>query len=240
MNKTIWMYWEDPKHGVKPPYIDLCMETIERNKGDYKIVIVTPNNVRDFLPDITPRVFKIKKIAHRADYIRGHLLLKYGGVWLDSDVILLKTLNLDDCFKDHDFVGYGKDIGEPSINFFGAKAGCPLVEKWVSGMDKKMKSFIPKYKFKWTELGYSILWTYSKSYDYYHIDYNLIAPVAWQDWELFFDNKTKLNNIITNKTISMMLFNKNMFQKLERISKKEILSADNLLGEVFRYALKEV
>ena len=237
MNNTIWMYWEDAPGKRKPDYLKLCFETIVKNKGNNEIIVVTPENVKDFLPDISPRIFKIRKIAHRADYIRGRLLHKYGGIWLDSDVIILKPLDLSAYLVENDFVGYGKDEGEPSINFFAAKANSPLLKSWVDGMDKKLLGLFPKYKLKWTEIGYNILWPYSRDYQYSHIKYELIAPIGWQDWEKYFDTKLKLRDLISEETIAMMLFNKNMFDRLENMNREEIMNSQTLLGEAFRYAL---
>lgn len=91
----LWTYWETPKNGSRPPYLDLCEETWHRHCGDdFKIVKVTPETVQDYVPDLIPEWRQIPVLAHKADYLRAVLVQRFGGIWLDSDIIVLKNLKV--------------------------------------------------------------------------------------------------------------------------------------------------
>lgn len=77
------------------------------------------------------RAYKLKLWAFVSDYVRLYALNKYGGIYLDTDVQLLK--NFDD-FLDNKFftsiegdILYGKNIPEPAI--MGGEASHPLFKE---------------------------------------------------------------------------------------------------------------
>ena len=96
-NKTIWTYWEDKPGSMPPPHISLCRDILTYQCKKCTIQLVTPENVKIFLPELNPDVWKISMIdpkknpiAVRCAFIRAFLLEKYGGLYVDSDCIALK------------------------------------------------------------------------------------------------------------------------------------------------------
>ena len=89
--KKIWMYWENKKGYKKPAYLDLALETIKKNSGDYELVLLDEKSVESYIT-LSPFVKRISAIVQRSDIIRFNLLNKYGGIWLDSDMILLRDI----------------------------------------------------------------------------------------------------------------------------------------------------
>lgn len=89
-NKTVWVLWwqgiDDAPHIVR-----VCYDSLLRNLKDWEIVLLTENNYRDYvtLPDniIEKKDKGIISLAHFADIIRLELLVKYGGLWVDSTVL---------------------------------------------------------------------------------------------------------------------------------------------------------
>lgn len=96
---------------------------MERKAVGYTLKVVTSDNLRDYLPDLPDRVFRIAlqprrkwqkyfsrrarraaAIALRADYIRAFLLERYGGLYVDSDAIVLE--DLAPYFEDMERVGF--------------------------------------------------------------------------------------------------------------------------------------
>ncbi|MDZ7860062.1 MAG: capsular polysaccharide synthesis protein [Candidatus Krumholzibacteriota bacterium] len=138
MNKTIWMYWENNKGSEKPAYLDLCLETIIKHSPDYKIIVLNEKTVYEYLPNLRRDLDKLEEIAQKADYIRAKIIYKYGGIWLDSDVILLKKINIEQYLEKYEYVGYGIEYGKPSIGFFGAVKYCSVLKEWIELMDMKL------------------------------------------------------------------------------------------------------
>jgi hypothetical protein len=244
MNRTIWMYWEDRKGAHKPAYLDLCLDTVRRHSPSYDVVVLDRETVLERLPGLREDVFRTREIAHRADYIRARIVYEYGGIWLDSDIILLKEIEVERALEKHDFAGCGIEYGKPSIWFFAANKGAPVLGRWIELMDEVLDrkrrsplSFFRPYRLGWVELGYDILWGLFEGYDYHHFDFKRFAPVRWDDWETFFSTGVDAAAITDDDTIAVMLYNKFMFDPLKSASREEILASDTLLGKLFRQSL---
>ena len=125
MNKTIWMYWESKEGIIKPAYLELCLETIIKHSPSYKVIVLNEKTVYDYLPNLRNDLNKIEEIAHRADYIRANVIYEYGGIWLDSDVILLKEINIEPYLDKYEYVGSSIEYGKPSKYLFQGSAISP-------------------------------------------------------------------------------------------------------------------
>ena len=91
--KTVWMYWENPPGGSKPAYLDLCLETIQKHLGSFELKLLDERSVTDYIA--LPKTIRHPALPldRKADYIRYALLYKYGGVWFDCDLILLRDVD---------------------------------------------------------------------------------------------------------------------------------------------------
>ena len=84
----------------------MCYKTIKQN-SNVRVICVNEKNIHKYLPNIRSDINTLK-ILQKADYIRIALLQKYGGMWLDSDIIVYKSLKpLFEHLKHYDFVGFG-------------------------------------------------------------------------------------------------------------------------------------
>jgi hypothetical protein len=107
----IWCYWETIEGRHKPAYIDLCYDSIVHNcKNCFEIHRLDEKSIRKYLPELNPADLDHLSIPHKADYYRYALLEKYGGIWIDADIIVSKCL----CplYKklmesSHDYMGFG-------------------------------------------------------------------------------------------------------------------------------------
>ncbi len=245
MNRTIWMYWENRKGVPRPAYLDLCLETIRRHSPSYDLVVLDERSVRDRLPGLREDIFRTREIAHRADYIRAQIVHEYGGIWLDSDIVLLREIDVEGALAAHDFAGCGIEYGKPSIWFFAANKGATVLERWIEGMDEVLDRkkrnpvhVIRSYRFKWAGLGYDILWKLLDGYDYHHYGFERFAPIRWDEWEKFFRKDIETREVVDEATIAVMLYNKFMFEPLRHVKREELLASDTLLGKLFRLSLQ--
>ncbi len=239
--KNIFLYW-DNKPGVKTPeYISMCQETIEKNKGDgIKLNIVNKNNITDYLDDLPVNLFKLKEIAHVADYVRIALLVRYGGIWLDSDCILLKSLNpIFEKLKQYEYVGYSwKDL-QPSLGFMASIKDCKFLSEHLFAIRKKIDRLTQFNNLRWQEFGYDSLWNITPKYrkDIFLYEHKYFSPIHFSKSVrsfLEYDSSESFNHCF-----SVMLFNK-MFShsNLSNLTKQEILKCNNLLSTLLKKALK--
>ena len=105
----IWMYWETLPGKTKPGYIDLCYESVLNNCGQcFDVILLNEKTIYDYLPEIKDIDLSKLEIAQKVDYYRYLLLHKYGGIWLDADILVIKCFcPLYKNLEQHDYVGFG-------------------------------------------------------------------------------------------------------------------------------------
>lgn len=241
--KILWMYWENRPGAVMPDYLALCQETIRCHAGDYELRVLNEHTVKEYL-EVPEIVFRLEDIAHRADYIRFHLLERYGGVWLDADVVLLKPVgeSVEPFMGGYDFVGYGREPGKPSINFMACLPGCKLMRKQCEAINavlgtKRTGLFRKTVKLVWTEIGHDTLWDLAADYPYYHHERERIAPLFWRDWQKFLSASEPLSSLLSPDPFMVMLYNDFMRKPLSNASRDDLLKGDTLLSKLFNHAL---
>jgi hypothetical protein len=147
--KLIWMYWE----GDPLEWVSLMLDIARKNSG-YRVVMLTPDTVNDYISaeEIHPEWKRIRPIAHKADYLRCVLLLKYGGVWMDVDTIIFSDLSeLFELLKTYGMVGFD-DMGfNPNLGVMVSRKGNPILKLWKREMEREM----PKEK-SWTDNIHSL------------------------------------------------------------------------------------
>ena len=73
--------------------IKKCMNSWKKYLGDYEIIEWNENNFDIDKHHFTREAYKAKKWAFVSDYIRAKILYEEGGIYLDTDVILLNSFD---------------------------------------------------------------------------------------------------------------------------------------------------
>lgn len=120
-----------------PEDIRVCLESWKTKLSDYSIWLWGKKpydclglNIIEKTFDVdsilwTKQAFECKKYAFAADYIRLYAVYNYGGIYLDSDVMMYKSF--DDLLRLPYFLGEDNvHCFEPAI--FGAEKGCPWLK----------------------------------------------------------------------------------------------------------------
>jgi len=109
-----------------PAKIAKCLETWKKHLPDYEVMLWDTNRF-DLESSIwVKQAFEKKKYAFAADYIRFHALYNYGGIYLDSDVEVLKSF--DDLLDLPYFIGAEK-AQTPEAAIIGAEKGCDWIKQ---------------------------------------------------------------------------------------------------------------
>ena len=88
---TIWMYWTTPRgSNGRPPYLNACLESIRRNSG-CRLLLCDERTAREFAPEL-PDCFSLLTPNHQSDLFRLHVLTTHGGMYLDFDTVVLRSL----------------------------------------------------------------------------------------------------------------------------------------------------
>jgi len=117
--KQIWTYWNSDE---LTPVVTKCINSWKKYNPEYKINIVTPKNLSEYID------FDVKKVkfndspARESDIIRLNILAKYGGVWCDASILMTRPFDFK-TNSNHEFVGY-------YIEHYTTKPQWPCIEGW--------------------------------------------------------------------------------------------------------------
>lgn len=109
-----------------PELIQNCINSWRKCMPDYELVLWDCLKIDIENIPWVKEAFQSKKYAFAADYIRLYALYTEGGIYLDSDVQVVKKF--DDLLRNNSFIGLetGGDF-EPAI--MGAHSGCEWIGK---------------------------------------------------------------------------------------------------------------
>jgi hypothetical protein len=136
--KIIWTYWDSPE---LPEFIDKTITKWRELNPGWTIHVLHPENVAEFIPEVDIFSFKFADTKPRqSDFVRLHVLAKYGGVWSDASIVPRSSFQwvLDARNKSGvEFISYyrksaTKNQDWPVIEswFFACIPGCRFVEQW--------------------------------------------------------------------------------------------------------------
>jgi hypothetical protein len=141
----VWAYWEGPC----PPWIEECRRTIAAHASNFRLL--TPEafeGLRDRDRDIDlSRLLPVQ----RADFVRAFLLARFGGLWIDSDCLVMQSLDpVLDRLGEHDFVAHRERSGLVSNGFIAARPGSRIAELFYRRVCRILRARAP---LGWTTLG---------------------------------------------------------------------------------------
>lgn len=92
---TIWQFWDKGIENA-PDIVKRCVDSIDIFEPNKRHIVLNMNNIKDYV-EIPDRYYQLLKsgkmgMAHFSDILRTLLLIKYGGCWIDSTVLLTDKL----------------------------------------------------------------------------------------------------------------------------------------------------
>lgn len=108
-----------------PTKISRCLSTWKKYLPDYEVMLWDTKRFDLETSIWVKQAFEKKKYAFAADYIRFYALYYYGGIYLDSDVEVLKSF--DDLLDLPYFMGAEK-AQTPEAAIIGAEKGCDWIK----------------------------------------------------------------------------------------------------------------
>jgi len=240
--KIIWQYWET--RDFKPRYIDGLLE-IARRVGGVEIVLVTPENLGAYLPNLEDAIHGIANLAHKADMIRTRLVKRHGGMWLDSDAIVLRDLNgFFDLLEEHEFVGFNNGCRLASerpwvrVCCFLSRPEGTIISEWVRRQHAKLE----QTKFRWSEIGAEMLNAVCLEHRGRAkiLPFERISPFAAKAVDAFMLKDDKRAQQIVEECTMVMLSNASLQKKnipLHEQTVDEISAGDTLIARIMREAL---
>ena len=151
--KNVFLYWiGEPV----PHLIMLLRELIYKHSKygqAYKVHLINHDNLDKYVPaSERPGCFKDLVPAHQADFIRIYCVCKYGGIWLDSDTLVMSDLSeLFTHLETHEGF-FVTEWGWICNGIFGSRAGTPFITQWLNDA-KKILDDKQCQNIDWIEIG---------------------------------------------------------------------------------------
>lgn len=121
-------------HNPKPKEIKYCINTWKKYLKGYRIIEWNEENFDIHQNKYLEQAYRAKKWAFVSDYIRAKVIYEYGGIYLDTDIVLLE--NFDKILNNKCFVGFETKT-LPFTAVFGAVPHHPLIKKMLDYYDDR-------------------------------------------------------------------------------------------------------
>lgn len=117
----------------KPKLIKRCIKSWKKFCPDYEVIEWNEYNFDVNMNTYCRIAFRNKMWAHLSDYVRLKVLYDYGGIYMDTDVELVKPL---DPFLNHQcFMGFQHERYVSNGLIMGAVSGCSFLRKHMERYD---------------------------------------------------------------------------------------------------------
>jgi hypothetical protein len=257
----LWVYWENKPNTITPPHIKLCLKTIFRHcSKSFDVIKLDNNNIYDYLPELKEKKFNLSNLllAQKVDYYRVLLLYKYGGLYIDADVIVLKNpIEIIDKLKDYDYVGfgctgtkckYGCGYNVPSNWIMASRPHGKLITNVLANIESRLEKYNNDMKtWDYHDLGKHVIWeeldklSKAENYKYYHYksDYDGTRDKngKWINGSILFSTK-KLEYKFPSRMIFLVMYNSEM-DKFKHLSENDLLYSNMNISKFYRKSLTE-
>lgn len=232
IKKNIYNYWDTGINGMKPLIKNIYYNNLKFSKKfGYNLILLTKENISDYIN--VPKKFYNLSSTFQSDICRYYILNKYGGIWLDSDVIIYNNMDL--------LVNKLGNKDMIILEEYKDKIGCAII---IAKKNTIITNFCKKYidnvlnnKTKWiwgctcTELIEECYKKYKKNINLLTIDKTNtnMQYINWTDkpglntnlW--YKDNKKDANTIATNiyKELYPIIITWNIYRK-KKVSDNKI------------------
>jgi len=226
--RNVFLYWVGKEYKLINILRELIYAYSTIGKG-YTVHLITEKNISKYIQNI-PEYFSKLCPAQQSHFVRVNVICDYGGIWLDSDTIILNSL---DILFEYIENKSGFLIKYDNINFgnviFGSKKQTPLMLEWKN----KMIEILDRKKgvITWSEIGNDLIQNIYNSniYNDYEIINGLdnLYPVFWRKCVTEYIDKPYENykNIIRDFQPLINLVN-SVYKKLENKTEEEILNSN--------------
>lgn len=120
-------------NGEKSQLVRRCMDSWTKYCPDYQIVEWNEGNYDVRKNEYLKYCYENKKYAFLSDYVRLDIIYQYGGIYLDTDVELLKPL--DEFLNDHLYLGFENEKYVNTGIGFGAEKNSSIVKLMLEEYD---------------------------------------------------------------------------------------------------------
>lgn len=177
-----------------PARLQKCVDSWSRFNPDYEIIRWDESNYDFTKVDYMREAYENKAWGFATDYARLDVVYQYGGIYLDTDVEVLRSLDV--LLRDEAFFGAGSADHINTGVGFGAVPQCELVkamrdyyhDKHFIGSNRAVNLQYQNPVF--TQYGFRIANEYQRINDMVIYSAEVLSPSGTVGWGNFFSDKT--------------------------------------------------
>lgn len=254
----LWQYWDTLEGKTMPVYIEICLDTVTKHcESSFNIIRLSSQNIYDYIPEVKKYSNYLDKlaIAHKVDIYRLFLLHKYGGLYLDADIICLRDpIEIIGKLNDYDFVGFGctgnvckNGYGKPSNWILASRQNGILMGRCKNAVINKIVNDEKiDYKDNYHDLGKMIIWSEieklqkESNYIYYQypntIDGSRDINGHWINTDIVFSNIPVVYDDEKNMMF-YVFYNSGISDNIKKMNKTELLNSNYNYSKFAKRAL---
>jgi len=209
----------------------------------YNINFINDKNINNYILNIPDYFYKLCP-AHQADFVRVNVICDYGGIYIDSDTLIIEKLDslFDILEKKNGF--FIKQNNEHLWNgIFGSRKNTPLMIEWKNYMLKLLE--IKKENIYWCEIGNDLLeyinYVKSNLYDDYEI-FNGLDNLYPFNYNLcvdeFIDKPYDNYKNIIREYQPLLVLVKSVYEKIENMTEIDIITGKMPINYFINKSLK--
>ena len=242
--RNIFLYWVGKEYNLISILRRLIYLHSTSGKG-YKVHLITNENLREYIQDI-PDYFNKLCLAHQADFVRVNVICDYGGIWLDSDTIVIDTLDSLFDYLDNQLGFFIMQNNQELWNgIFGSLKQTPLMIEWKTQM--RLLLDIKEENLEWCDIGNTMLQDMYNNNPHLYDNYNILNgldnlyPVNWDQCVTEYLDKPYENyeNIVREYQPLVVLVNA-VYRNIEYKTEQEILEGNYPLNYFINKSFRNI
>jgi len=239
----VFTYYHDLKE--MPPYVQLCVEIMQKTFGKTLALYERENFVREF-SEVREEIWEVEREdghivnthALRSDYVRAHLLKKYGGIWIDADTVVVNNFlkHVFPMFDLFDYVGRKNEVNLMAMNFMGSRKDGRVINQLLHYQDIMLdtKSKISAGSF----FGSRLLTKAVNAVGEKHISIipeSMIAPINFKNHKDYFREDLQLSEFALEFLFCFQLYSRAFPKEMKEMSKEEFLNQRWFVSRLIKY-----
>jgi hypothetical protein len=160
---------------------------------------------------------------------------------MDCDVIAMSDLEeLFEPLEKEEVAGWGREHEGRFYNgLFVSRPGAAMLAEWIEAQDEVLQRSSDWSSLSWAALGQDIIRPIARRSRYVNIPSSRIGPVPWFEWRRFLSKLERPSRVLSAQPVTVMLWNRELGPRLERVSVDAISRDRMLLARLLRIALGE-
>lgn len=113
----------------KPKSVQKCIDSWKKYCSDYEIIEWNESNFDIHCLPFAEQAYEAKKYAFVTDVARLMIVYEHGGIYMDTDVEVIKPL--DDLLENKAYMSFENDENVNTGQGFGSQAGLPFLKEHI-------------------------------------------------------------------------------------------------------------